>query len=188
MNQRGTPRRLRNRLRFEGPIFRVERDRVQLPGGRRVDMDVVRHEGSVVLIAQPARQEVVLVRQYRYVIGRWIWELPAGSLERGERPAHAARRECAEEIGLMPSRVRRLRTLYPTPGFVDERMIFFHCTGLTTPRRPVALDEDEQLEPRRFTIAAVRRMIARGQIVDMKTIVGMELIRNRVGYGVSNRV
>jgi ADP-ribose pyrophosphatase len=161
---------------FDGPIFRVERDRVRMPNGRRIDLDVVRHEGSVVLIAQPTRDTIVLVRQYRYVIGRWIWELPAGSLDPGERPAHAARRECAEEIGLAPARVRRLRTLYPTPGFVDERMVFFHCTGLRTPRRPAALDEDEQLEPRTFRIAEVRRMIARGQIVDMKTIVGLSLV------------
>ena len=161
---------------FKGPIFRVERDRVRLQTGREVDMDIVRHPGSVVLIAQPARDSVVLVRQYRYVIGRWIWELPAGSLEPGERPAHAARRECAEEIGLTPQRVRRLRTLYPTPGFVDERMIFFHCSELSPPREAVHLDEDEQLRPRTFKVAEVRRMIARQQIVDMKTLVGMMMI------------
>jgi ADP-ribose pyrophosphatase len=173
---RRTPRRLGRRLVFSGRIFRVERDRVRLANGRDVVMDVVRHAGSVVLIAQPARDSVVLVRQYRYVIGRWIWELPAGSLDPGERPAHAARRECAEEIGLMPRRVRRLRTLYPTPGFLDERMIFFRCTELSSPRRPLELDEDEQLEPRTFKVADVRRMIARGTIVDMKTIVGMSLL------------
>lgn len=176
MTDRRTPRLLRRQVVFKGPIFHVERHRVRLPNGRDAVMDVVRHEGSVVLIAQPARDSVVLVRQYRYVIGRWIWELPAGSLDPGERPAHAARRECAEEIGLTPRRVRRLRTLYPTPGFVDERMIFFHCTELSAPARPLALDEDELLEPRTFRVSEVRRMIARGQIVDMKTIVGMELI------------
>jgi ADP-ribose pyrophosphatase len=174
-----TPQRQRRRVVFEGRIFRVERDRVRLSNGRVVDMEIVRHAGSVVLIAQPSRDSVILIRQYRYVIGRWIWELPAGSLNPGERPAAAARRECAEETGLLPARVTRLRMLYPTPGFLDERMIFFHCTELSTPRRPLELDEDEQIEPRTFKVAEVRRMIARGQIVDMKTIVGLSLIEPR---------
>jgi ADP-ribose pyrophosphatase len=175
-HQPPTTRRISSRVVFTGPIFRVERDRVRLPAGREVRMDIVRHEGSVVLIAQPRREAIVLVRQYRYAIDRWIWELPAGSLEPGERPSRAARRECAEEIGLTPRRVRRLRTLYPSPGFVDEKMIFFHCSELGPPRRPLPLDEDEQLEPRVFALSDVRRMIARGQIVDMKTIVGMGMI------------
>ena len=180
MKDSRTPQRRRRRVVFTGRIFRVERDRVRLSNGRDVDMDVVRHEGSVVLIAQPSPDSLILIRQYRYVIGRWIWELPAGSLNPGERPAAAARRECAEETGLFPRRIRRLRTLYPTPGFVDERMIFFHCTELSPPRRPLDLDEDEQIEPRTFKVAEVRRMIARGQIVDMKTVVGMQLIESRI--------
>jgi ADP-ribose pyrophosphatase len=178
MTHSRTPRRLRRQVVFKGRIFQVERDRVRLSNGRVVDMEIVRHEGSVVLIAQPSRDSLILIRQYRYVIGRWIWELPAGSLDPGERPSAAARRECAEETGLVPGRVRRLRTLYPTPGFVDERMIFFQCTELSRPRRPLELDEDELLEPRTFTVAEVRRMIARGQIVDMKTIVGLAMMEH----------
>ena len=162
---------------FVGRVFRVERERVRLPNGRTATLDVVRHRGSVVLIPQPSPRDVILVRQYRPVIGRWIWELPAGSLDPGERPDRAARRECEEEIGLTPGRVTRLATYYPTPGFCDESMTFYRCERLTPPRRAAAQDEDEQIEPRAFTRAAVQRMIARGEIVDMKTIVGMELLR-----------
>jgi ADP-ribose pyrophosphatase len=173
------PRRLSRRtsraVAFRGPVFDVTREGVRLANGRRAVYDVVRHRGSVVLVPQPSRDTVVLIRQFRWAIGRWIWELPAGSLEPGERPDRAARRECAEETGLEPARVRRLGTLYPTPGFCDERMIFYRCTGLAAPRRPPARDEDEQIEPRTFRIADVRRMIARGQIVDMKTVVGLGL-------------
>ena len=139
-------------------------------------MDIVRHRGSVVLVPQPDPDHVILIRQFRYVIGRWIWELPAGSLDPGEPPGKAARRECAEEIGWTPRRIRKLARFYPTPGFCDELMTFYHCTDLVTPRGHVALDPDEQIEPRTFSISSVRRLIARGEVVDMKTIVGMALI------------
>jgi ADP-ribose pyrophosphatase len=166
---------------FDGPIFRVERERVRLPNGRTATLDVVRHRGSVVLIPQPSRREVILVRQYRHAIRKWIWELPAGSLDPGEAPRRAARRECEEEVGLTPRRLARVGTLYPTPGFCDEVMVYYRCEDLVAPRRAAALDEDEQLEPRTFTLNAVRRMIARGEIVDMKTVVGMDLLGNRPG-------
>lgn len=169
----------RAKVVFDGPIFRVERERVRLPTGRTATLDVVRHRGSVVLIPQPSRREVILVRQYRHAIKRWIWELPAGSLDPGEAPRPAARRECEEEIGLTPRRLTRLGTFYPTPGFCDEVMVFYRCEDLVTPRRPAVPDEDEQLEPKVLTLNGVRRMIAAGDIVDMKTVVGMELIRVR---------
>jgi ADP-ribose pyrophosphatase len=169
-------RRLSRTVPYDGRIFRVERDVVTLPHGRRATMEVVRHRGSVVLVPQPALDRVVLIRQYRYVINRWIWELPAGSLEPGEAPARAARRECEEEIGLTPTRLRRLGTFYPTPGFCDEKMIFYRCDGLRTPRVTPARDEDEQIEPRTFTLRAAWRLVERGRIIDMKTILGLVLI------------
>jgi ADP-ribose pyrophosphatase len=118
----------------------------------------------------------VLVRQYRHAIGKWIWELPAGSLDPGEAARRAAPRECEEEIGLTPRRLTRLGAFYPTPGFCDEVMIFYRCQDLVTPRRAAAQDDDEQLEPKTFTLSVVDRMIARGDIIDMKTIVGLRLI------------
>src|SRR5437868_6395 len=99
------PRRLSRSIEFTGRVFRVERDRVRLSNGRETTLDIVRHRGSVVLIPQPSPDELILIRQYRYAIGRWIWELPAGTLDAGEASAPAARRECAEEIGLWPGRV-----------------------------------------------------------------------------------
>ena len=164
---------------FTGRVFRVESDRVILPNGRRATLDIVRHRGSVVLVPQPARDRIILIRQFRYAINRWIWELPAGTLDPGESPRQAARRECAEEIGLSPGRVEKLGEFYPTPGFCDEVMLFYRCTQLKPPRRPPAVDPDEQIEPRTFSIAEVRRLIARRQVVDMKTIVGLTLLLKR---------
>lgn len=170
------PKRLRRDIVYDGRIFRVERDLVRLPSRRTVTLEVVRHRGSVVLIPQPAPDKVVLIRQYRYAIGRFIWELPAGSLEDGEPAARAARRECEEEIGLVPDRVRRLATLFPTPGFCDERMIFYHCDRLRRPTRPARRDADEDIEPRTFSVEGAWRLAAQGEIIDMKTVIGLVLM------------
>ena len=167
----------RHRTIYEGRVFRIERDLVTMPHGRSVAMEVVRHRGSVVLVPLPSPGRVILIRQYRYVIGRWIWELPAGSLEPGEAPARAARRECHEEIGWRPTRIRKLGAYYPSPGFCDERMIFYACTGLVRPSRPATIDPDEQIEPRTFSMREVWRLIAKGEVVDMKTVMGLVLLR-----------
>jgi ADP-ribose pyrophosphatase len=161
---------------FRGRVFRVERERVRLPNARTAIMDIVRHRGSVVLVPQPDRRHVILIRQYRHAINRWIWELPAGSIDPGEAPLAAARRECAEEIGLSPRRVTRLAAYYPTPGFCDERMVFYRCERLVDPTGPVSLDPDEEITPRVFTLAEVRRLIDRGHVIDMKTVVGLALV------------
>jgi ADP-ribose pyrophosphatase len=161
---------------FEGRVFRVEQELVRLANGREVRMDAVRHRGSVVLIPQPSRDKIVLIRQFRHVVRKWLWELPAGSLEPGEAPARAARRECVEEIGWRPTRVRRLAMYYPSPGFCDERMIFFSCTALVRPGRPAPRDPDEEIEPRTFTVREAWRLVDGGQILDMKTVLGLVLL------------
>jgi ADP-ribose pyrophosphatase len=170
------PKRLSSRVTFTGRVFHVDRDRVRLSYGRTTTLDIVRHRGSVVLIPQPSATEVILIRQFRYAIGQWVWELPAGTLDPGERAAAAARRECAEEIGLWPKRIEKLGAFYPTPGFCDEIMIYYRCRNLVAPPRPVHLDPDEQIEPRSVSLARARALIARGEIVDMKTVVGLSLL------------
>lgn len=139
-------------------------------------MEMVRHRGSVVLLPEPSPGYLVLIRQYRYAIGKWIWELPAGSREPGEPLPVCARRECEEEIGLRPRRVRHVGTFYPTPGFCDELMAFFHCTDLRTPKGPIRRDVDEDLEPKTHSLSEAQRLVRLGRIVDMKTIVGLGLI------------
>lgn len=175
--RRARPRLIRRRLRFQGRVFRIEQDRVRLSNGRTAVLEIVRHGGSVVLIAQPSPHSVVLIRQFRYAIDKWIWELPAGSIEPGEAPGRAVRRECEEEIGLTPRRISRAGALYPTPGFCDEIMFFYRCTDLVTPTRRVKVDPDEQIEPRVFSLQEAGILVERGRIVDMKTILGLGLIR-----------
>lgn len=173
-----TAKREDRRVVYEGRVFNLEVDRVQMPTGQSVTMEIVRHPGSVVILPMPAPDRIILVRQYRYSIDRSIWELPAGSLKPGEDPARAAARECEEEIGLVPQSVRRMRSFYPTPGFCDEEMIFFRCTDLQepSPDSTVRKDEDEDLEPKTFSVDDARRLVAEGEIVDLKTAVGLTMI------------
>ena len=161
-----------------GRIIQVEIDVVKLPTGHTVDMEIVRHPGSVVLLPIPAPGSIILIRQYRYTIDKWIWELPAGSLKRGEDPDVAAARECEEEIGLVPGRLTRLRGYYPTPGFCDEVMIYYRCEDLRPPApdSTARKDDDEEIEPKTFTLDEARALVTAGEIVDLKTLAGLTLV------------
>jgi ADP-ribose pyrophosphatase len=171
-----TATRLSHERVYDGKIFDVDRDRVRMPNGHEVTVDVVRHAKSVVLIPLPAPGEVILIRQFRYPVNTSLWELPAGSVDKGETPEQAAARECHEEIGKVPQTVVRLGALYPTPGYCDEEMIFYRLSNLEEPASAAALDEDEEIESRVFELREVREMVRRGEIVDMKTVVGLGMI------------
>jgi ADP-ribose pyrophosphatase len=161
---------------YAGKVFNIDRDRVRMPNGRTVTVDVVRHARSVVIAPVPEQGKVILIRQYRHPIGRLLWELPAGSVDPGEQPEQAARRECHEEIGLVPKTIVRLTALYPTPGYCDEEMVFFRVSGLEETAEPAHVDEDEDIEARTFELREAREMIRRGEIVDMKTVVALGLL------------
>ncbi len=161
---------------FEGRVFTVTKDRVRLPHGVETTLDVVRHRGSVVLVPMPDDGSVILVRQYRHAIGRHVWELPAGTVDPGEDADVAALRECHEEIGLVARDAVRIASLYPSPGYTTEVMHFYRLTGLHEPPQAAAQDEDEHLEPRTFSLAELRQAVARGEIVDMKTVTALVLL------------
>ena len=164
---------------YQGRIFTVTADRVTLPNGRTVTMEVVRHAGSVVLLPMTDASHIVLLRQYRHALGRWIWELPAGSLEPDEDPAAAAARECEEEIGLVPSAVEFVGAWFPTPGFCTEAMNYYKLTGLRVPdpNAPAAeKDEDEDIRAHTFSLEDARDLVRRGEVIDLKTAWGLTLV------------
>ena len=161
---------------FTGKVFSVQSDRVRLPHGPEVQMHVIRHPASVIVLPMPDPDHIVLARQYRYVIDRWIWELPAGSIDPGETAEQAAVRECHEEIGQVPTHVERLGAFYPTPGYCDEMMIFFRLTDLQDPNHDAEQDEDEHIEARVCTLAEARQLVHDGNVPDMKTAFGLTLV------------
>jgi ADP-ribose pyrophosphatase len=161
---------------FEGKVFNVDRDTVRMPNGREVTVDIIRHVASAVILPVPEPGHVILIRQYRYAVNRWLWECPAGSVDEGETPEDAARRECHEEIGQLPDTVIRLGAMFPTPGYCDEEMFFFRVSGLTIPDEAAHVDEDEHIEVHVFTLQKAREMVRRGEIVDMKTVIALSLL------------
>lgn len=163
---------------YRSRVFSVEVDLVTLLNGREHEVAIVRHPPSVVLLPIQEDGKVILVRQYRHSVGREIWELPAGGLNYGEKAEAAAARECEEEITLRPRKIERLASFYPAPGFCDEELVFFRLSDLEQPpaNSPYRPDDDEQIYAQAFTVANARAMVARGEIIDLKTAYGLTLL------------
>jgi ADP-ribose pyrophosphatase len=177
MDKPAVPHQIRKA--FEGRVFSVVVESITTRRGGRMNVEIVRHPGSVVLIPITEQREVILVRQYRHAIGRAAWELPAGTLKPNEDPRKAAARECQEEIGLIPSTLERLGELFPSPGYCDEEMTFYKATGLREPGpndEHAEQDEDEDIEKESFSIERIQSMIRSGDIIDMKTVAGLALL------------
>ena len=163
---------------YKGRVFSVEVERRRFPNGQEHEVEIVRHAASVVLIPLEDDGRVIIVKQYRAPLDRETWEFPAGRLNEGESAEDAARRECEEEIGYVPQRVDRLTRLYPAPGFCDEELIFFRVWDFLPPPLNSANqpDEDEDITTRTVAIRDARAMLARGEIVDLKTAYALTLL------------
>ncbi len=163
--------RLRSRSVYRGRIINLRLDEVRLPDGAVVTREVVEHPGAAAVVPVDAEGNVHLVRQYRDAAARRMLEIPAGKLKQGEDPAECARRELAEELGLMPGRLTALATFYSSPGFCDELMHLFLAEDL----EPVtaACDHDEFLEPETRRLEDVDRLLA--ELEDAKSIAGILL-------------
>lgn len=153
---------------FRGRKFSVERRTVELPDGRRPTVELMVHNGAVVILPLASADEVLLIRQFRPAAGDWLLELPAGTLEPGEDPAVCAARELEEETGHRAASLAKLAEFFPAPGVSTERMHAFVATGLTPTRQ--RLEDYELLTVRPTPIAEALRMAAAGEIRDAKTL------------------
>ena len=159
---------------FKSRVFDVVSEQVKEPGNILVRRDVVRHPGSIVVLAlDEARRpaHVLLERQYRHAAGQRMWELPAGTLDPGEAKLPAAKRELLEETGYTASKWERALSFYVSPGFVSESMQIFLARGLK--KGQAQPEEDERIAIRFFTIAQAVRMVMTGKIIDAKSIAGL---------------
>jgi len=163
---------------FKGRVFSVEVDRRKYPNGTEHEVQIVRHNPSVVIIPMRDDGQVILIRQYRASVDNELWEVPAGRVDAGETPEDAVTRECEEEIGLVPRKLQRIRGLYPAPGFCDEELIFFRVSDLVSPPpdSPHKPDEDEYIQVQPYPVAEAKAMVTNGQIVDLKTAYALTLI------------
>ena len=172
----GTAEVLSSETVYQGNIFWVTRDQVTEPGNVTARRDVVRHNGSVVVLAvdtgtNPGNPGILLIRQYRHAAGRFLLELPAGRIEKGEELIPAAQRELVEETGYRAARWSRHQTYYASPGFLSEAMNIVLAEDLTLGE--ATPEEDERIEVRMTPLSEVMRMIHAGEIEDGKTLIGV---------------
>ncbi|MFY9560990.1 MAG: NUDIX hydrolase [Terriglobales bacterium] len=173
-SSRSKARVISSRVSYHGPVFSVTSDQVEEPGGIRARRDVVRHSGSIVVLAVDDRARdprVLLERQYRHATGQMMWELPAGRIDAGERELAAAKRELLEETGYTARRWKRILHFYVSPGFLDETMSVYLARGL---QPGVAQpEEDERIRTRFVPLSAALGMVRKGLLRDAKTITGI---------------
>ena len=167
---------IKSELIHEGRIVTLFRDTVRFPNGSTGELDIVRHAGAsaiVPFLSDPggADPQLLLIRQYRYAAGGFIYEIPAGLLNPGESPRDCAVRELKEETGCTSSNVELLTTIFTTPGFTDERIHIFMATGLE--RGDTAHEADEFMTLETVPLSSALQLIQKGEIQDGKTIVGI---------------
>ena len=168
---------------FHGRVFDVYSDRISEPGGTPHIKDVIRHNGSAVILpvqypdGRNAEPQILLERQYRHAAGKYLWEIPAGRLEPGESPLIAAKRELAEETGYRARRWSKLVRYYASPGFLAERMEIFLAEDLTL--GATNPDDDEIITFRFFPLSKVLSMIASNRLEDAKTMLAVLMFEKR---------
>jgi ADP-ribose pyrophosphatase len=178
---------LSSRVSYQGPVFSVTTDEVEEPGGVRARRDVIRHSGSIVVLAVDAlaagpkskpgltttktEPRVLLERQYRHAAQSMMWELPAGRIDDGETALTAAKRELLEETGYRARHWKRILHFYVSPGFLDETMTIYLAEGLTAGEAQP--EPDEKIAITFFDLSEARRMALNGRIRDAKTIAGI---------------
>jgi ADP-ribose pyrophosphatase len=156
---------------YEGPVFGIRRDEVIEPSCVRTTREVITHPGSVVVLPVLPDGRIVLIQQYRYAARQYLWELVAGRIDPGETPKKAAARELIEETGFRAKRFRVFLDVFPTPGFLEERMFILLAEGLTAGEAEP--EEDEKIISRAYSRKQLEEMIRGGKLRDAKSIAGI---------------
>ncbi|MGD9210874.1 MAG: NUDIX hydrolase [Desulfobacteraceae bacterium] len=155
-------------LLHRGRVFNILQDNVTLENGSCIDLEVIRHPGASAIVALTEKKEILLLKQYRYAVGGFIWEIPAGTFSGKEPPLACARRELQEETGYSANTWKKLGEITPVPGYSDERIHLFLAQDLE--ERVQNLDDDEVLMVQKVDYKKVLSMIDNGEIQDAKTL------------------
>ncbi|MEY6431741.1 NUDIX hydrolase [Thioalkalicoccus limnaeus] len=166
---------------FRGRVVDVGVETVRLPNGQSVSLEIIRHPGGAAVVALDGEQRVCLLRQYRHAAGGWLWELPAGQIDPGERPRATAQRELAEEAGLVARDWTELGPVHSSPGVFTEIIHLYLARDLR--ELPVAHGADEVIEVHWYPFAEVLEWCVTSVITDAKTAIGLMRAAARVGIG-----
>ena len=168
---KGTARILSSEMIYQGRVFGLRRDEVVEPSGVRATREVITHPGSVVVLPVLPDGRIVMIRQYRHATRQYLWELVAGRKEPEETPKQGAARELLEETGYRAKRFKVFLDVFPTPGFLEERMYLLLAEGLTAGEAQP--EEDEKIEVRAYRVNELKKMIKSGRLRDAKSIAGI---------------
>jgi len=156
---------------YQGRAVNIRVDTVEKASGRKTTREVVEHSDCIAVVALDEQDNVLLVRQFRHPVGRFLLEIPAGGIDPGEEPIDSVRRELQEEIGYFPQKIDKLGGFYATPGYGTEYLYCFLATDLV-PARLVA-EDTEDIELVRVSLDEIPRLIASGAICDAKSIAAL---------------
>jgi len=162
---------LSSEMIYEGPVFGLRRDEVVEPPGLRTRREVITHPGSVVVLPVLSDGKIVMIQQYRHATRQYLWELVAGRMEPGEDPKEAAARELAEETGYKAKKMRIFLDVFPTPGFLEERMFLLLASDCVP--GPASPEDDEKIISAVYSPAQLEQMIRAGKLHDAKSIAGL---------------
>jgi len=168
---KGTAEILSSEMIYQGRVFGLRRDEVLEPSGLRTTREVITHPGSVVVLPVLPDGRIVMIRQYRHATRQYLWELVAGRKEPEETPKQGAARELLEETGYRAKRIKVFLDVFPTPGFLEERMYILLAEGLTAGKAQP--EEDEKIEVRAYRVNELKKMIKSGRLKDAKSIAGI---------------
>lgn len=163
----------RTKIVHKGKVFTFIRQRKTLPNGYSLYIDSILHPGAVLIVPFLDDGKIVLIRQYRPVIGSYIWELPAGTRQAQERYSLCAHRELIEETGFRATCLTKLGYIYPAPGYTNEKIMIFSAKGLNKVK--FQAEPDEVIRVKIFTKKQIQELMTKGKIVDAKTICALKL-------------
>ncbi len=156
---------------FKGRLLTVFVKKERLPNGYVATFEMIRHPGAALIVPFLSKDKIIMLRQLRPVIGSYIYELPAGTLDKGEAPLACARREIIEETGYGAKKFTFLGKIYPVPGYSTEKIFIYKAEGLSKEER--IAEKDEVIESRIFNKTEIKRLFKQGKIVDAKTITAL---------------
>jgi ADP-ribose pyrophosphatase len=173
------PEKISTESIYEGKIFDVSLDRVR-EGEIEYEREIILHDGSAVIVPVFDDNTVALVKLYRHPAEKYLFEIPAGSLEKDESPEIGAHRELEEEIGVTAGKLEKLSEFFVSPGFLSEKMFVFLATDLSETTQN--LEDDELIEIEKFTFEQAFEMIRKNEIEDAKTMIGLILAGAKLGF------